>query len=1257
MGSKVVFWIVLVCSSLYVPVQSSDQPLYVHIYADSGNDTLECLVSNSTQKPCQTLSFVAENMTQRHDLVHIEIVSDRLDLTQPVEFNSWEGLTINGCGTLIHCNGSDAGIAFVNVRTLVIYSLTMEQCGSERDSTSFIDPHTANETERLNVTIYILNCTDVNISHVDIQDSHGTGLSMYDTNGTVDIAYCNFSNNSVSDSEEGGGGIHIEFTFCSPGIARDCSGHNGRNQNSSYTIQHCIFTGNRATCSLELVALPFKTNVIPRNGRGGGLYISLASDASGNNFTVTHCHFQQNAAFFTGGGMLLEFLNSARNNTVSVSETEFTNNSCLERKVFSTGGGLSILFMFYIDSQVFGKVPTGNVFVCKRCTFQCNDALSGGATTVIAAKQLHSNVQNNITFIQSNWVENTAPIGAGVYISPALWDFTKQGFLLVPLFQDCTFVQNSAFQPLQKPTKATKGSQSCHGNVCTETSVGFGALFVSELHVAFEGETNFTGNNGSAVFLSNGALNFSAGCNVTFYRNEGHNGGAIAMYGASVICISNDSVFNFTNNKAFSKGGAIFTEISTSLQTYHNCFIESSSRESPKTNAKLIFKGNRAKVSTSNSIFSNSLRSCKLSCSQEGKSDKMHPVAILKCIAEVSKDTSISTPPKYFALNVKVPVWFLPGIKRFVNITATDEMGTNIDDIVYEALIHDNFNTTPQVSNNTITVYGNDFNTTTMLYLDTHDTTLSFYIILRDCPPGYGLEGRSCECQAPQYLGLADCAPNTSVSIKQGFWMGPCFPNGTKLCTTFCPYGFCSYSGDKTQKLHLLPDNASLLDSHICGPTRTGTACGECAENHSVYFNSFKFRCGAESLCSVGWIFFILAEIVPLVLLFAVILIFNISFTNGNANGFILFAQILDALATNVEGLVEYPPPIEHAREILTFLYRHLNLNFFTLGHLSFCLWKGSTVMDVLIVKYVTVGIALVLVLMTIVFARCKCAWFKKRLRTPDSVLIHGLSAFFVLCYSQCARVTFHILDFFCLYSTNFHCERRVVNRVGYMTYLHGDHVPYAAVAILVLIFMVILPPLLLLLYPLVFKLLGLCKLSESKLASFLWRVMPIQLLDVFQSSFKDEFRFFAGFYFLYRAMVLAAFSYTVELIIFYLVIQIQLTVMLALHAIFQPYKKKKHNILDALLFTNLAIINGITLYNYYENDNVLKKYARIANIMAGIQVVLIFLPILYVGKLCVQKVWKYKEWKSNGDDLPPLREDESLQASFKKLSYEKLVS
>ena len=316
---------------------------------------------------------------------------------------------------------------------------------------------------------------------------------------------------------------------------------------------------------------------------------------------------------------------------------------------------------------------------------------------------------------------------------------------------------------------------------------------------------------------------------------------------------------------------------------------------------------------------------------------------------------------------------------------------------------------------------------------------------------------------------------------------------------------------------------------------------------------------------------------------------------------------------------------------------------------MSFCLWKGARVIDVILMKFATVLFALFLVLSTIVFASGRLTRFKifAKIQTPASVLIHGLTAFFVLCYSQSTRITFHILNFFCLYSNSLHCENRFVYRMGYMTYLEGEHIKYAIIAILVLIFVVIIPPLLLLIYPLVFKLLGFCKLSESKLATILWRVMPIQLLDAFQSSFKDEYRFFAAFYFIYRAVILGAFAYARRLISFYFTIQLQLVAIVAVHAIFQPYKRRMHNVIDTLLFTNLAVINGISLYNYSEMGIIrLDGIETAINALAAIQLVLIFLPLLC---LIIMGVWKiiaaYKQRRerdSQYDDLPSLRIDES---------------
>ena len=51
---------------------------------------------------------------------------------------------------------------------------------------------------------------------VRIESSNGTGLTLYNTVGTVTIQYCVFKYNGVllDKSSIGGGGLQIEFTYC-----------------------------------------------------------------------------------------------------------------------------------------------------------------------------------------------------------------------------------------------------------------------------------------------------------------------------------------------------------------------------------------------------------------------------------------------------------------------------------------------------------------------------------------------------------------------------------------------------------------------------------------------------------------------------------------------------------------------------------------------------------------------------------------------------------------------------------------------------------------------------------------------------------------------------------------------------------------------------------------------------------------------------------------------------------------------------------
>ena len=1227
-----VILLLLTSGTFYVPACSSDQ-LHVYIDADSGEDSAKCLNSSS---PCRSLSFVAEYLNQTESVV-IEIKSQYLNLEKSLEFNStYDHLTIAGSGnTTLYCNVSKAGLAFVGVKNLTIHSMTIEHCGALRESTS-TDPDRTNKTERLSVAVYLLNCTDVTIDSVDVKSSNGTGLSLYDTNGTVSIENCNFIDNNMH-KVKGGGGLHIEFTLCTPGRVGSCSSHDGRNHHSNYTIQKCNFWNNVAVGNpLYTALLLLLMNDYPIVGKGGGILVSIESDAMENSFTIEDCHFQNNSADLVGGGMVIQFLNSVQNNTIEIYNTSFVDNHCEE----CMGGGLVIGLMFYNLKEM---LPIGNTFLCSDCKFKHNSAKTCGGTTLTATKVRNSTAtQNSITFVHCKWANNRSPVGAAVCVRPAAWDYLTEGFLPKPLFSDCTFVLNSAFQTINMPSNGLKVK-----------SVGYGAMFATELRVFFEGKNNFTGNKGSAIYLLNSVLEFHEESDVIFHNNTAHNGGAIAMFGSSALHFNNHSTFNFTKNTAYSTGGAIYVDLTIAIgSVYYNCFISSSITRN--NSADFYFAGNYAKRNYGASVFATSFGLCKALCLRQNVSIR-NPQEILQCIAnfhfndETNNSSPIATHPFDFTLQTEVRL--SPGSEYYLPLTVSDEDNNTLTGIVYEAtaILNNNVRVDPafsQVSNNTICIYGN-IGDTAELQLDTSDATLSFNITLVDCEPGYVHKNRTCECAAVDYLGLVTCNPK--VLIRHGYWMGFCAPNSSTLCTSYCPYGFCSYHKMKPgSRVHPLPNNASMLDYAICGPSRTGRLCGKCADNHSVYFHSSKYTCGPEGLCHLGWVFYLVSEIVPLTLFFVIVLVFNISFTNGSINSFVFYAQVLSALATNGNGSIEFPNTTNLIRNTLAFFYRPFNLDFFSLEKLSFCLWRGATVMDVFIMKYTTVGFALVLVLLTILIARRRCRWYKifARFNTPDSVLIHGLSAFFVLCYSQCARVTFHILAYFCVYSYDLKCEEKVVNRAGDMNYFEGDHVKYAIAAIFILVFMIIIPPVLLLIYPLLFKLLGFCKLSESRVAVLLWRVMPIQLLDSFQSSFKDDLRFFAGLYFLYRAIILGLYAYSPTLLIFYGSVQVQLTLLLAVHAIFQPYKKRIHNIIDLLILTNLAIINSITLYNLNEKLNVAEIFVTEIKILKIIQTALILLPFLGILAGGVYKLnISYKKWRNiqkDFDALPSLRSCES---------------
>jgi len=90
-----------------------------------------------------------------------------------------------------------------------------------------------------------------------------------------------------------------------------------------------------------------------------------------------------------------------------------------------------------------------------------------------------------------------------------------------------------------------------------------------------------------------------------------------------------------------------------------------------------------------------------------------------------------------------------------------------------------------------------------------------------------------------------------------------------------------------------------------------------------------------------------------------------------------------------------------------------------------------------------------------------------------------------------------------------------------------------------------------------------------------------------------------------------------------------------------KPYEQKWHNLVDVLLLADLALINGLTIYNYYYSTqaNVRIDYRRI-DASASIQIILIYLPLLcYIVGYTGHHIWK--KWGKEKLWIP--REDEEV--------------
>ena len=1171
--------------------KKSEQCTYVHQSNDLGN------ISQSIEN--DTLVFFMDSYAVVNQQVYVTNKKN-------IQFQGASG------ATTISCNTNNSGLFFNEIQNLVISNLKLYKCGTTFGGTSRI-------LLVSKAAVFIVKCINIQTVNFTIDNSLGTGMAMFGSTGNVDILNSSFTNNSITqhNNESGGGGLYIEFSECSPGW--EASG-NQCNKNAAYHIHECEFLNNSRTTYMKFV-FTSELTLDHRNGHGGGgLTVWARGHSFNNSLTISNSIFHNNSAH-NGGGIYFYFQQNSTQIKLSLMDVLFKGNIA-----YKNGGAMSIESMFSRPNM-----PRLISITAIHCAFEENKAYSaGGGVSVASSLTPNLNPNNTVVFTDCQWTGNQAIYGVALNLLSLNNGQIANHFALHFLLSDCNFTSNKLFK---------------------NKSVSYtGVIYAEMFPMRLSSKIKIMSNEASGIYAINSMIKVLEMASITFCNNHGSYGGGISLIGLSVIDVQSNVTLKFIDNHAIFKGGAIYSYSVSANPLDRKCFINykpSSSFVKPK----LHFKGNKALLSSnSRSLYLSSAIPCKSLCNRTNM--PMSTLGILKkCIGSLdftgaSMKMQVATQGyKFLKITRKDSTNVIPGKVTKIPIRISDEFGANATEALRLSLIKNSNKrrlslTNSYTSNKKMQIYGqtNASSIVNINSINFRNLDIQLNIILSECPPGF-IHQRNiwiCSAQIPgeKYFGILKCDLQIFVAfLNQGVWAGYTAQSENTVgeenfYTSICPYGYCSFDTDVTK----LPPTASKeeLNKLICGgKKRTGILCGDCVDGHSVYFHSWEYQCGHTEYCNFGLIFYFLSEILPVTLMFTFIVLTGINFNSGQLNGFILYAQMILPILIGGNGATVYNETERRFFDFSLLLYSPFNLNFFKIESLSFCIFNKANFLIVILMEFFSLIYALVLVISLVYLMRSRCCYklqivcFKRGIMNSTS-LTHGLSAFLILCYSQTARLCYQILNTSTLRGKGekpFYPLR--VHYMGTTEYFTGVHLGFSIAALLILVTFVAIPPLLLIAYPMLYKIIPQKILQNKALKIILSKLDKHRpLFDIFQGCFNDRHRYFAGLYFVYRSVFGFMLPIQNSRIVLYLTNQIILLSMLSIHLWIQPYKKRMHNLIDGGIFFLLSVINLLNIWRYFLSF-VQARSQEVLNVGVS-QLFLIFLPASLFVLHLIWKLFKF---------------------------------
>ena len=1150
----------------------------------------------------------------------------------------------------------NVGFSFINSSNISISNIEFINCGSAQNSTSRDFTKLAFHLLTIKAGLYFYNCTDVSMHQVQVLNgSQAIGVVMYDTDGKVEICNSTFANNSVRyGNHSGGGGFAVEFTYCKPGdnTCNNTYDLYRRNQNSMYSFHNCIFLENRAIDPARNHSYNIKVSRKNHDatGQGGGLSIHIKGDAKNNSFVLSGCQFLNNTATW-GGGLHIEMDDDSTNNSITISCCNFSNNSAVivsqdQQDRYTGGGAIDIIAVPHDQSRLH----------IKDCKFTNNWASEGGAIYFSIARQTNFNQSFDVVIAGSLFESNEARLGSAMVITN--FPIFPTGYLPEIHIYDCTFLSN-------------------HHSLRAYPShaAGLAVVYVSQIPVSFHNSVIFSKNLASALAAVGTLLNFTDVQVANFSENNsGGDGGAIALLGDTTILIGPDTCMIFVGNSAAGYGGAIYNrDISKEqLKSTADCFLRyiEPLTEPDDWTAHFNFSGNKAHLGGC-SIFTTSLFPCTWN-SESNLSKPFHWKYWHYDQGDITcKHGEIFTEPDKFNSSVPnsslldtIPVY--PGHAFTLPLLAYDDLSNNVtNDTIYSAQMLDEHSKSvakvepgfTYVASNYISILGKP-GSNIKLRLQTEGSRTVHVVLnmtIQNCPPGFVCGENNIDCQSADLIAKCQCPTEEytyrgnlkcstrrfSTKIDLKYWYGLVYfkqLNKNLSLMGRVPLSYVDIQSMSAGTVNL-PRNSDEVDKTICGNlSRTGVLCGECIEGFAVSINSQTYECVPCNSTAPGEFIkllcaYIVLTYLPIMVFFLLIIFLDIKLASSAAAGFVLYAQTV-----SVRHFLYPEAPHGAGRVIQTMLmtiYGIFNLESFAFLMHPFCLNKNFTTLHKYCLDYVIAVFPLVMIVVIYLLYKCKvfpCKCRNKQKRTglnrgtvsrksccKKPSLIHAFTAFMLLSYTkfgQASMKTVFITELFDAQGTT--KDHRIL-MAGQLSFTDHKYLfPFGILAILVLVFIVFLPPLLLL-GPIQFV----DWLADKPKFGFIHRYWPSitihTFLDTFQ-GYKPNRRFFAGLYLLFRLARLLIYSFAPDLFSIYTIQLVITLIFLVLVSLLRPYANEKYNYLDTLLFLNLGILNVLTIF--------MNEHKFIASIHA-VESVLVSLPLIYMFCYLIwSKIQKRKHYK-----------------------------